>query len=484
MTRRKTSGLLAAVALFLLIPVAVPRAVEAGEVTLNTSPKVAAYFEKARANESLLTAFLHHMPKGADLHNHLYGAVEAETIVNYAAANGFYFDRETGMFTAEKPAGPHYAAEELTAPFWRRAEVLEAISMRNRELSGESGHSHFFRSFHRFIRALLDDRELLRGLFTRAVNQRISYLEIMTYPGDRDWVTEVETLKNEILADFAAGGLDWALEVRYIYPLDRNTELDKFKGELAKGLAAAADPDRATVGLTLLSPEDDHVSQRDFRAQMEAIDAAWRRLTVAHQTAPSQNPPPPAFTIHAGELTPEYAAYATLLDRISVTIELGHAARIGHGVSIAWEDRVYDLLKLMRDRQVAVEICLTSNAGILKVAGGDRHPFRLYWDAGVPLVLGTDDEGLSRSNLTLEFLQAARWFNLSYGELKWLAFNSLEHSFLPGASYFEDGDFNRPKDGAPALAANSAKARQEANLLAAFADFERHMETVIDEFGW
>ena len=456
----------------------------AGEVTLNTSAKVAAYFEKAKTNESLLTAFLHHMPKGADLHNHLYGAVEAEAILDSAAAKGLFFDRDSGTFTTDKPAGPYFGPNEITSPFWRRAEVLEAISMRNRELNGESGHGHFFRSFYRFISALADDRELLRDFFIRAVNQRISYLEIMTYPGDRNWVAEVEAAKNVILADFEAQGLKWNLEVRYIYPLDRNAELDQFKSELAKGLAAAQDPGRATVGLTMLSPEDDHISQRDFMAQMETINTAWLELDAAHQSDQAQNPPPPFFTIHAGELTLEYAAYSTMLDRISKTIELGHASRIGHGVSIMWENQVYGLLKRMRDQAVAVEICLTSNDGILKVSGGGRHPFRLYWEAGVPVVLATDDEGLSRSNLTVEFAKAAQWFDLSYGEMKWLAFNSLEYSFLPGESYFENGDFNRPKKEAAAVTRKSAKARLQRELLTAFDDFEREREGVIEDFGW
>ena len=460
-----------------------PLSAWAGEMVYQTSPKVAAYFEKARSNESTLIAFLHKMPKGADLHNHLWGDIEAETLLESALKKGLFFDRVSKSFTAQKPDGLHFTPEQMVETFWNRAEVLEAISMRNAALSGESGHEHFFRSFYRFAAAVPDDRESLRDHFTRAVNQRISYLELMTYPGDGpQWAVEVEDIKNQVLADFKKQGLQWELELRYIYPLDRNSDLEDFRAQLAKGLQTAADPSRRTVALTLLSPEDDRISQTDFRAQMEALDAAWRRLDEARRQNPD-NPPPPEFSIHSGELTLEYAAYESLLDRISTTIALGHASRIGHGVSIMWEDKVYELLALMRERGLAVEICLTSNESILKVGEG-RHPFQLYWDAAVPVVLATDDQGLSRGTLTNEYAKAAEWFKLSYGELKWLAFNSLEYSFLPGESLFEERDFNRPKPKVEALAQASEKARRQQHLLKAFQEYEAYMEKVIDDFNW
>jgi adenosine deaminase len=63
-----------------------------------------------------------------------------------------------------------------------------------------------------------------------------------------------------------------------------------------------------------------------------------------------------------------------------------------------------------------------------------RHP-------GVPISLNTDDEGVLGSDLSHEFLRAARDYNLSYGDLKELARNSLEYSFLPGRSLFRTREF-------------------------------------------
>ena len=53
-----------------------------------------------------------------------------------------------------------------------------------------------------------------------------------------------------------------------------------------------------------------------------------------------------------------------------------------------------------------VEICPTSNRNILGITGAD-HPLPAYLAAHVPLAIATDDEGVSRSDLTREFALAA-----------------------------------------------------------------------------
>ena len=86
-----------------------------------------------------------------------------------------------------------------------------------------------------------------------------------------------------------------------------------------------------------------------------------------------------------------------------------------------------------RDKNVLVEIALTSNDLILGVTGDD-HPLPIYMKYGVPVALASDDEGVSRSDMTHEYLRAVEGYHLSYSDLKRLARQSLEHSFLPGQS--------------------------------------------------
>jgi len=95
---------------------------------------------------------------------------------------------------------------------------------------------------------------------------------------------------------------------------------------------------------------------------------------------------------------------------------------------------------------VMIEICLTSNATILGVTG-NRHPLGEYIRAGVPVALATDDEGVSRSDMTQEYLRGALDQDLSYAQLKKMARTSLEHAFISGASLWSDaGNFMPVKD--------------------------------------
>src|SRR5208337_3268043 len=91
----------------------------------------------------------------------------------------------------------------------------------------------------------------------------------------------------------------------------------------------------------------------------------------------------------------------------------------------------------MAERDVLVEIALTSNDMILNVSGDD-HPLPIYMKYGVPVALASDDEGVSRSDMTYEYLRAVESYRLSYSDLKRLARQGLEHSFLPGQSLWAD----------------------------------------------
>jgi hypothetical protein len=232
--------------------------------------------------------------------------------------------------------------------------------------------------------------------------------------------------------------------------------------------------DPRVVGVNLVAPEDHPIARERFDSQMHMLDFLWQRFQH------------PNITLHAGELNLFIAPMEEMTGHIRASIEVGHARRIGHGVSVAWEEDVPGLLREMRERGIAVEVCPTSNAVILG-AEGDRHPFRLYRRAGVPLSLNTDDEGVNRSNLTMEYVRAARSWNLSYADLKELARNSIEYSFLPGESLFERHDYHhlRPPfrslrnhhwsptpDEARQLSV-SDKATVQARLERAFVEFER-----------
>jgi adenosine deaminase len=143
------------------------------------------------------------------------------------------------------------------------------------------------------------------------------------------------------------------------------------------------------------------------------------------------------LSLHAGELAPGLVPYEALCCHIRQAVEVAHAERIGHGVSLMYEERPYELLREMAARHVMVEINLTSNDVILGVKGND-DPFSIYRKAGVPVALSSDDEGVSRIDLTHEFVRAVETYGLSYSDLKELVRNSIEYSFLPGRSLWRE----------------------------------------------
>jgi adenosine deaminase len=133
-----------------------------------------------------------------------------------------------------------------------------------------------------------------------------------------------------------------------------------------------------------------------------------------------------------------------------------------------------------------VEINLTSNDVVLGVSGRD-HPFPIYRKFHVPVALSTDDEGVSRINLTHEYVRAAETYALSYADMKQLVRTGLEHDFLPGASLWREPDaFTRataacapdapgaanPFAACAAFLMSSEKAQQQWELERRFREFE------------
>src|SRR5512136_2085482 len=84
---------------------------------------------------------------------------------------------------------------------------------------------------------------------------------------------------------------------------------------------------------------------------------------------------------------------------IKEAVEVGRASRIGHGVDIMWELNSDQTLKEMAKNRVAIEIMPVSNQIILGVTGED-HPFPIYFEHGVPIVLASDDPGVLRTDLS------------------------------------------------------------------------------------
>jgi adenosine deaminase len=249
--------------------------------------------------------------------------------------------------------------------------------------------------------------------------------------------------------------------IHFLYQILRQNPPQQVFAQTMLGFeVASADPEDV-VGINFVQPEDAYLSMRDYTLQMEMLD-------YLHSVYPKVK-----ISLHAGELAPGMVPPEGMSFHIRQAIDLGHASRIGHGVDVLYEDRPGELLKQMAAQHVMVEINLTSNDGILGIKG-DAHPLHAYMAAHVPWALSTDDEGVSRIDLTHEYVRGVEEQGLTYADLKRSARTALELAFLHGESLWAGpDDFTRRNSvcagaitvkGAPA---GACKAFLEANEKAA-----------------
>jgi aminodeoxyfutalosine deaminase len=123
------------------------------------------------------------------------------------------------------------------------------------------------------------------------------------------------------------------------------------------------------------------------------------------------------LTAHAGESMGPESVWAAL--------ELG-SERIGHGIASVQDP---GLMRHLRENDIPLEICITSNLVTGVVKRLKEHPIRQLYDAGVPIVLNTDDPAMFGCTLTDEYRLAARVFGFSESELRGIAENGFRYAF-------------------------------------------------------
>ena len=132
-----------------------------------------------------------------------------------------------------------------------------------------------------------------------------------------------------------------------------------------------------------------------------------------------------AFAKRAGLHLVPHAGETSDAQNVWDVVRLG-AERIGHGIRSVDDP---ELMRHLRDNDIPLEISITSNLATGAVASLDAHPVRRLFDAGVPIVLNSDDPAMFHTTLTNEYRLAARHFGFSHAEIEQLARNSFAYRF-------------------------------------------------------
>jgi adenosine deaminase/aminodeoxyfutalosine deaminase len=330
------------------------------------------------------SAFILALPK-AELHLHLEGTVDPETLAELSrrhptplpTTNNRYRNIEdSGRVFTEEEARELYRYKHFTEFLWAFKAVTERLRT-------------------------AEDYELVTYRMTQKLHaQNVLHAEVYISAGVVQWRgQEFAPLFEGAERGRQRGERDFGISLYWIFDAVRHfgvedaqrvvEEAIRFQGRNVIGIGLGGDERRA-------GPEQ-------FREVYESAGKQGLRLTV-----------------HAGETVGPESIWGALREL--------KADRIGHGLR-AIEDP--ELVRHLAEKQIPVEVCITSNILTGCCAAVEEHPIRKLSDAGVLVTLNTDDPDMFHTSLTNEYRIAQQVFGFTEAELRELARNSFRASFLP-----------------------------------------------------
>ncbi len=484
-------------------------------VSINEN-KAANYFDSIKKDPELLSSFLKAFPKGADIHTHISGASFSENLISYASpSENLCVDLQTFAVSTNANCPLSQQLNSMSTNQALLDNLIDAWSMRHFSSNKESGHDHFFATFGKFNAITHTHRgDILAEMADRAALQNEIYLEVMVAPDDKAAINlskkigcianndydamrqkllqakldEVITLisknadhdedvmRNKMQCDSANPHAGCNIKMRYLYQVSREQEPCAVFAQLLAGFEVAV-KDTRFVGVNMVQPEDGKIAMRDYSLHMQMV-------RYLHSLYPQVK-----FSLHAGELNKEliekdtsgdaFLAHTHMLNALTIA----SPNRIGHGVDIFYEYNIGLIVSAMQKHATLVEVNLTSNEDVLNIQG-KSHPLPFYLQHHIPVTLSTDDEGVTRSLLSDEYVKAASTYNLSYLQLKNLARNSIHYAFLPGESLWTNHDYAsyvpvcaKETDDCQVFLNRNEKANMEWKLEKRFMEFENRYQS-------
>jgi aminodeoxyfutalosine deaminase len=327
-------------------------------------------------------SFIQSLPK-AELHLHLEGSVDPATLAELSRRYNMPLPTENNRYDV---AG---SGDVLTEEEIRRLYSYNDFN----------GFLLAFKSVTERLRAPEDYELVTYRLMQKLRQQNVVHAEVYVSIGVIRWRGQpVEPIFEGLERGRERGQRDFGVSLLWIFDAVRH-----FGPEAAGEVfdLAARLRDRNVVGIGIGGDEARGPAEWFRDLYKKAADNGLR------------------LTAHAGETTGSESVWGAL--------NIG-AERIGHGLAAA-HDR--ELLEIMAEKQVPVEICITSNLRTGACVSMQEHPVRKFFDNGVMITLNTDDPAMFQTTLNREYEIAKQEFNFSEEHLRELARNSIEASFLP-----------------------------------------------------
>jgi adenosine deaminase len=247
----------------------------------------------------------------------------------------------------------------------------------------------------------------------------------------------IERVAYEAVLDLAADGVIYA-EIRFapMLIIRRGMHREDVIEAALSGIHLGMSETGVVVGLIVDAMRNEPDSLPDARA---AVRFAGKGVVGFDLAGPEFGFPPddhlPAcrlvkeyglgLTIHAGEADGPDGIHRAL-------VKCG-AERIGHGIriidDIGDDETLGGVATLVRNRQIPLEVCPTSNLHTLGIAAGD-HPLGRLKRLGFNVTLNTDNRLMSRVTLTNEFMFAAKHHGFTHDDLRHATEAALAAAFV------------------------------------------------------
>jgi adenosine deaminase len=420
------------------------------------------YFDTMKANKdnAQMLLFFSMMPKGGDIHHHYSGAIYAETYLDWASTGYCIKTDSLILKPCTKPCSKCISIDSLkknTALYRSVLETWSDLNYSDHFHLQDQPDQHFFNTFSYFGTISGSNyRAGLAEIKNRARTENVQYIETMLSSPDTkvtyrqsliDSMVYFGSVKDTINLPLLFNSLVKSIQstpsyntiianfIDSIYSYHKNIDdtnfTMKFQAYASRGSkpdavftklyscfdAATRDKSSLLVGVNIVGPENGIVAMNDYWLHMQMFKYLKHKF------------PTVKTSMHAGELAMGLVKPEDLTYHIREAVYSANASRIGHGIDIPYEKEPLEILHKMKESHIAVEINLTSNEFILGIKNND-HPINLYYQAGVPIVISTDDAGVSRNNLTTEYVKLASRYNFTYKQIKSFVFNSIQYAFL------------------------------------------------------